>query len=330
MEDQNNKIIAPLVKKNLLVLSLITTCTLLVMGAGCDSVGTPLRLSYDQRADSSKILPSDPQQSSVHSAKMSCDHLAISSGTHPIIDSSVQLKIWEAMEAGKGAEGTELKNELLETLCSDDYTKKEADLGGTHKNYLITFKSGIQAIFKNISDHNKNFCTVEAEIGASIVDHFFDLNVVPTTIFRMIEGEEGSLQVFIPGAKNGNKIITRMTPREIDDLLTAHLKLDAIMILDYLIYNEDRNEGNWLLLPNNRAIAIDNAFSFPDHSTTDPFYPLESTSRIAAYLAHQPLVKDKMLNFDPQTLRSQLTPYLSAPLIQEALDRMDRLKLELK
>ena len=129
---------------------------------------------------------------------------------------------------------------------------------GQHLNDadLVTLKSGQQGVFKPESGERDARPAIpkgsywRREIAAYRLDRTLGLNLVPTTVPREIEGEQGSFQAFVEDD---------VRPREeypaIDQQLMA--------VLDFLIANSDRHSINWMTQTDGRPAATDNGLSFP-------------------------------------------------------------------
>lgn len=103
----------------------------------------------------------------------------------------------------------------------------------------------------------------QGERAVYLVNKFLGFDIVPTTVIRTIEGEEGSLQRFIPDAKTGLEVSRKQVPTE---------ELVKMVLFDFLINNTDRHEGNFLV-KGKRIFAHDNESSFSiGHIYDRPIY----------------------------------------------------------
>jgi hypothetical protein len=71
-----------------------------------------------------------------------------------------------------------------------------------------------------------------------------------------VDGQEGSIQEFVPGGKVAAEKSLRTKYDGPEDRARA-------AAFDYLIGNSDRHDGNWLV-KNGRLVLIDNGLSFPE------------------------------------------------------------------
>jgi hypothetical protein len=87
------------------------------------------------------------------------------------------------------------------------------------------------------------------EVAVFRVDRLLDFRLVPVTVMRTIDGEEGSVQRWV----------------EIGGWLTGHLKADAarMAVLDYILANTDRHVFNNRTQEEGRPSAIDNGLCLP-------------------------------------------------------------------
>ena len=140
-------------------------------------------------------------------------------------------------------------------------------------------------------------------------------NLVPATIIRKIQNDEGSFQQFIPDAKMGWEI-----PRE--ELGKAKSQLIKMWIFDYIIYNSDRHHSNFLV-KDGKVYAIDNGLSFGNDflRSDEEFYD-------------QPMpeeVREKINNFlswkeGAGILRDLLSDLLSTNEVEACFRRLAKVK----
>jgi hypothetical protein len=92
------------------------------------------------------------------------------------------------------------------------------------------------------------------------IDHALGFGVVPETRVREQDGDIGSVQAWVHNAETGIN-----TP----EWWNAGDPLDMarVAVLDYIVYNMDRHNKNFLVGPAGRMFAIDNGLSLPDDET---------------------------------------------------------------
>jgi hypothetical protein len=96
------------------------------------------------------------------------------------------------------------------------------------------------------------------EVAAYAFDRALDLGIVPPTVLRIENGDEGSVQQFIPNARMGIEVPFSEISEE---------QMIALWLFDLIIWNTDRHESNYLVTGNSPAQpgnvhAIDNGLSF--------------------------------------------------------------------
>lgn len=137
------------------------------------------------------------------------------------------------------------------------------------------------------------------ERAAYLVDRFLDFDLVPPTVIRKLDGQEGSMQQFVQDAK---------MPYQMDrgELLKNETTRDQLMklwIFDYIVFNSDRHDAN-LLAKNDKIYAIDNELTFGDNYTKhyrefyDEELPKEALDKLENFAGWQNglnLLKDLLL-----------------------------------
>ena len=150
------------------------------------------------------------------------------------------------------------------------------------------------------------------------MDALLQLNVVPTTLRRVVPGVGvGSAQYYV---KNTTEIKR--------DLAQALISFKKMLILDYLNNNSDRHSGNWLYLASsNRIVAIDNGRSFRDE-TTPPVAP-PTLDQVLGYLQSEPALTLTLKQMTDSKIDAALNPYLRNYLIQKVLSRIHNIQNKL-
>ena len=216
-----------------------------------------------------------------------------------------QEAIWLANRKGYLELKEGLQATLFEILTNEKRVtlSKKIALIGVNEIYLATFQSGIHAVFKPHPDYwiqiNKKYAwahNVPAEIDAYLIDQILDLNIVPMTVERTIDGMKGSLQVFV--VKDQNK-----DPNFVDH---SHPDFKKMKLLDYLIRNGDRHSNNFLILPDKIA-AIDHGQSFLAH--------ISDIGTVFTFL-HQVPIDSTTLPFIHR-MKTHLTPEVIWTLLHE-------------
>jgi len=143
-------------------------------------------------------------------------------------------------------------------LSKNECIRSKKLKGSANDVFLVSLDNAGSAIFKPSSGER---VTIEGsgykrECAAYFVDRFFGINLVPPTVLREINGEIGSLQRFIVGARTGYE-------RREDENYSAYSEEEMIRmrIFDYIISNNDRGGANYIV-KNKRLYAIDHGLAF--------------------------------------------------------------------
>jgi hypothetical protein len=125
--------------------------------------------------------------------------------------------------------------------------------------YLKKGDRELSGVFKPIKRgrHSGFWESYEAEIAAYLMDKMLGLDMVPPTVERRVEGERGSLQLWIGDCKLYKEVEGQapQTPRWM-------YQLSRMKMFDVLINNEDRNAQNFLVDPEFNVILIDHSRAF--------------------------------------------------------------------
>lgn len=160
------------------------------------------------------------------------------------------------------------EEELLESCEVETISPMK---GGSNEVFFVKLKDDGEAIFKPKSGENKRLgmagTQFQRERAAYLVDKFFDFGLVPPTVIRKINGEEGSIQRFIPNARVGREI----NEAEIINKRDVKLQLMSLCVFYYVICNYDSCLRKDFLIEENNVFGSDNGMSF--HGVVD-FKPL--------------------------------------------------------
>lgn len=154
------------------------------------------------------------------------------------------------------------------------------------------------------------------ERAAYLANIFLELDLVPPTIIRSVEGEDGSLQQFISDSTVGYNL----TEQQQSDEYIIQQK-NIMHLFDYIVGNTDRHEGNFLVDKNRKVWAIDHGYAFNSNfygfNFSDLHFPIALSSEFIS----------KIKKFDRSDTRKKLFTTLLAELIdlkqiQQCLDRV--------
>jgi len=140
---------------------------------------------------------------------------------------------------------------LKEATIKKVHNKKGKLVGGSNDIQLIELEDGTMGVFKprNEADWLSNY---RGEILAYEVDKTLNLDLVPPTVERTIDGKVGSFQKFEKSLGDGNTHLSFAKPEEIDKQ----------NFFDLIIDNRDRHDGNFLVNKYGNIHSIDHGLSF--------------------------------------------------------------------
>ena len=163
-----------------------------------------------------------------------------------------------------------------------------------------------------------------SEMAAYEMNRLLGLDNMPPTVFRTLNGSQGTLQLWAEGTMlDRERALKKILPPE---ALPWNRQMWDTRVFDNLINNFDRNQTNILIDPNWRMILIDHTRSFArDRSLPNPKQVIRCSRGLWYALRH----------LDEAEVRTRLSPYLSradidalfvrrellVELIQELIDR---------
>jgi Phosphatidylinositol 3- and 4-kinase len=222
-------------------------------------------------------------------------------------------------------------NPREDELFSRDILEVSVLGGGCNEVYIAKLKDDGSGIFKPKKGENPGCGKYGIEVGslykreraAYLVDHYLDLDLVPPTVIREINDDEGSFQDFIFDAS---------TPLEVNpwkpkpDELEIEKQLYKLWVFDYIIWNSDRREDN-VLIKNDKVYAIDHGLSFG----AKYFGPYEQYFDKSAPTD----LIEKLDNFNRDSVRESalsesLNKLLSGKEVQDCMSRIENITGVLK
>mgnify|MGYP001309824878 CR=1 FL=1 len=151
-----------------------------------------------------------------------------------------------------------------------------------------------------------------AEIAAYELDKLLGLGMVPVKVERRIRGELGAAVMWVSPTQSFRDLGGTPTP-PIRQLGYWTIQLVRAKMFDNLIYNQDPNEGNWLVDPAWNLMIIDHSRSFsPDRRMAH-----ENMDRVDRDLWA------RMQALDQASLTAALGDWLSEREIEAILERRD-------
>ena len=237
-------------------------------------------------------------------------------------------------------------------LAADEYGRSAADLAmedfllhaeivkiedvgeGITKPKRLTLRRGDEehrAIFKNVDVEVDGPMRVDRwerdfsdkyvyEVAAYRLDRLTGIGLVPVTVEREVEGEVGSVQLWIEDAITLEEAVADPAAEVANyDLLVERLGL--MYVLDALIYNVDRNFGNVLVdLDRDVFPPIDHSRAFRLSSKPPP-----SVQGATDTLTLSDEIDQRLRGLDLETLRHLVGDLLEERQVRAIIKRRDRL-----
>ena len=185
--------------------------------------------------------------------------------------------------------------------------------GTTHPKKVLLERDGVRAhaIFRDVDVERQVTQVVGKgretffrdsyilECAAYQLSRILGLDSVPPVVPRSIEGKPGSLQIWLEAGMTENK----RRERKIDppDVVAYGRQMQTIHLFDALVYNTDRNLGNYLIDPEWKIWMIDHTRAFRRQQTLQE--PVEFNRCDRALLA-------RLRALDVEATRRQLAPFL--------------------
>jgi hypothetical protein len=255
--------------------------------------------------------------------------------TSSLNGTEIQESIWLARDSGDTTKAAQLQATLSQVLTQGNCNATNSALTGVTQKVVLACDQGIGAVvkikqipfpFEEPTGRNENtgipiltgfsLSDANAEMAAYSMDALLQLNVVPTTLRRVVPGVGlGSAQYFV---KNTTTIAYDLT-------LVGFRRM---LILDYINNNSDRHSGNWLYLAgSNRIVAIDNGRSFRDEAT--PPVPPPALDAVVLYLQSETALTQTLKKVTDSQIEAALNPYIRNYLIQKVLSRIHSIQAKL-
>ncbi|MEO5970846.1 MAG: hypothetical protein ABIQ95_13040 [Bdellovibrionia bacterium] len=255
--------------------------------------------------------------------------------TSSLNGTEIQEDIWQARDSSDTAKAAQLQATLSQVLTQGNCNQTKSELTGVTQKVVLACDQGIGAVvkikqipfpFEEPTGRNENagipiltgfsLSDANAEMAAYSMDALLQLNVVPTTLRRVVPGVGvGSAQYFVKDT----------TAIGYDLNLVGFRRM---LILDYINNNCDRHSGNWLYrATSNRIVAIDNGRSFRDEAT--PPVPPPTLDAVILYLQSEPTLTQTLKRVTDAQVEAALNPYLRNYLIQKVLSRIHSIQAKL-
>ena len=152
------------------------------------------------------------------------------------------------------------------------------------------------------------------ECAAYELSRLLGLDNIPPTVEREILGDKGSLQLWIEGAVTETDRRDQGYTLLDEESLSQHWQV--MLVFDNLIYNDDRNRGNYLYDQKGKLWMVDHTRSF----RTDGELPYPS-----GILHSERRLWEGLQKLESSVMRTQLQKYLGSSELESLIKRKDRL-----
>ena len=152
------------------------------------------------------------------------------------------------------------------------------------------------------------------ECAAYELSRMLGIDNVPPCVKRTIDHTEGTMQLWIEGTITEKS--RREDKRKPPMLIHWLRQKQSMLLLDALIYNFDRNQGNMLIDSNWKLWFIDHTRSFKKSSLVE---------RMEKIIWCERDTWENLLALDRKQLSERLNPYLTSLQIKMTLKRRDKL-----
>ncbi len=205
-------------------------------------------------------------------------------------------------------------------------SSKEIGDGVTGARKVLLEKDGLRvnAVFRHVRINESRTLPTGTQVAfrddyifecaAYELSRLLGLDNVPPTVEREIQGKKGALQLWIEGA------VTETDRRDQSPSLLDEERLNqqwqVMLVFDNLIFNDDRNRGNYLYDREGKLWMIDHTRTF----RTDGELPYPS-----GILYSERRLWEGLQKLDSADMRTHLQKYLGPPELESLIKRKDRL-----
>ncbi|MEE8584682.1 MAG: hypothetical protein V3T83_07510 [Acidobacteriota bacterium] len=233
-----------------------------------------------------------------------------------------------------GADGQLLpfegEEEILEFLrTARVVSRKTLTQGMNRPRKMLLEKDGVQAhaVFRDVRTESFQAKVVRGinrlrqrddyifEAAAYRLSRLWGTDNVPPTVMRSMGMRRGTLQLWVEEA--WTEAERRKRDRQPPDTLAWTRQLQVKVIFDHLIFNDDRNQGNWLIDRHWNIWLIDHTRAF------DAIPKFLLPGRV--YWCPRSLWQ-KLTTLSPELIRQQMKPYLKDWQIKALLKRWQLLR----
>ncbi len=218
-------------------------------------------------------------------------------------------------------------DEVLDFLTTAEVVSSTVVTGGTSRTLkLLLEKDGARAhaAFRTVDLRKERVDlggkvifgfhdSYRYEVAAYELSRLLDLDSIPPVVMREIDGEQGSLQLWME--KTMTERDRRLTETTPPDSSQWYGQLQAMRIFDRLIYNFDRNLGNILIDDDWKVWMIDHTRSF---RLSNDVPEIKTVTQCERDLWLQ------LKELDGDEVRDRLEPYVSAKHVRMLMKRRDK------
>ena len=217
-------------------------------------------------------------------------------------------------------------DELEDFLINAEIVKVETLGKGITRPKRVTLEREgmrLRGIFKDVSFNETRMGNTVVEfadhwyneVAAYRLDRLLDLQVVPVTVEREIEGRRGSLQFWVEGLINWRTVAEQGL--EPGDWCAMEPQYQLLKVFDALIYNLDRTQENLTFAKSDWILIL------IDHSRAFAGKPRILQKNQSDYLQVTPAMARRLQGLNSEQLETVLSPYLSQSQIRGLLARRD-------
>ncbi len=220
-----------------------------------------------------------------------------------------QQAIWTLRQTGNEVEAELYQQDLMDHISQapllNEVTNRD---GGVSQHRRFRVEGDVILVCKE-ERRQGEVPDIRFEGVAFLLDRLLGLNLVPTTVFRQIEGKLNSVQVFIFHASRSNR----------DQRSSLQPHGTKIHVLDMIIGNWDRHEANWLLRTGSFPVAL-------DHSHASPSRRIDNLLSMRADKTELKELATTLENTPDKNVEEVLSPILKTDEIQSILLNIQRVK----
>jgi hypothetical protein len=195
------------------------------------------------------------------------------------------------------------------------YKKVVLDNGGVWANGLFRWENEVRHSQASLGVKGRHFRdSYESELAAYKISEILDLNNVPPTVYREVQGRSGSVQIWMEKAMK-EMDLARKGERPPDIGSWNRQKRD-MYVFDNLINNMDRNQSNIVIDKDWNLWLIDHTRSFAMDGTLPAPDKISQCSRS---------LWDAIIHLDEGLVRESLAPLLRGAEVDAFFERRKKI-----